>query len=194
MAQRPSKRASLSVNSDVLNGEAPSNADHLAKAVEAAAQVNRGKAEDSSGPVEGASSPPVKATPKSWADLVRTKAAPTAFTKAQATIDDPAHTNGLIPAKTGSLADALSSYNVKDSSDFAKVAFLEPRGLVNTGNMCYMNSVSLCLVLAFRDKTLTRNQILQILVFCVPFYNFLENIGTQAAHSFKSDTPLMDAM
>lgn len=194
MAQRPSKRASLSVNSDVLNGEAPSNADHLAKAVEAAAQINRGKAEDSSGPVEGASSPPVKATPKSWADLVRTKAAPTAFTKAQVTIDDPAHTNGLIPAKTGSLADALSSYNVKDSSDFAKVAFLEPRGLVNTGNMCYMNSVSLCLVLAFRDKSLTRNQILQILVFCVPFYNFLENIGTQAAHSFKSDTPLMDAM
>lgn len=37
-------------------------------------------------------------------------------------------------------------------------------------------------------------QILQILVFCVPFYNLLEKVGKQATHSFKSDTPMMDAM
>ena len=38
------------------------------------------------------------------------------------------------------------------------------------------------------------DQVLQILVFCVPFYNFLDQVGKQAAHSFKSDTPLVDAM
>ena len=31
-------------------------------------------------------------------------------------------------------------------------------------------------------------------MFCVPFYTFLDQVGKRAAHSFKSDTPLMDAM
>lgn len=37
-------------------------------------------------------------------------------------------------------------------------------------------------------------QILQILVFCIPFFDFLDQVGKRAAHSFKSDTPLVDAM
>lgn len=37
-------------------------------------------------------------------------------------------------------------------------------------------------------------QILQVLIFCVPFYEFLDQIGRRAAHSFKSDSPLVDAM
>ena len=37
-------------------------------------------------------------------------------------------------------------------------------------------------------------QILQILVSCIPFYDFLDQVGKRAAHSFKSDTPLVDAM
>jgi ubiquitin carboxyl-terminal hydrolase 10 len=36
--------------------------------------------------------------------------------------------------------------------------------------------------------------VLQVLVFCTPFYNFLDQVGKRAAHSFKSDTPLIDAM
>ena len=43
-------------------------------------------------------------------------------------------------------------------------------------------------------RRLTRRQILQISVFCTPFYNFLDQVGKRAAHSFKSDTPLVDAM
>lgn len=31
-------------------------------------------------------------------------------------------------------------------------------------------------------------------MFCVPFYDFLDQVGKRAAHSFKSDTPLLDAM
>ena len=37
-------------------------------------------------------------------------------------------------------------------------------------------------------------QVLQVLVFCTPFYTFLDQAGKKAAHSFKSDTPLIDAM
>ena len=37
-------------------------------------------------------------------------------------------------------------------------------------------------------------QILQVLVFCVPFYNFLDQVRQRTSHSLKSDTPLVDAM
>jgi ubiquitin carboxyl-terminal hydrolase 10 len=37
-------------------------------------------------------------------------------------------------------------------------------------------------------------QILQALVFCVPFYDFLDQVAKRAVHSFKSETPLVDAM
>jgi ubiquitin carboxyl-terminal hydrolase 10 len=38
------------------------------------------------------------------------------------------------------LAEALIALD--NAEEDSKVAFLEPRGLKNTGNMCYMNSVS----------------------------------------------------
>lgn len=43
-------------------------------------------------------------------------------------------------AATNSAADAIRTFKVggADKQNF----FLEPRGLINTGNMCYMNSVS----------------------------------------------------
>jgi hypothetical protein len=37
-------------------------------------------------------------------------------------------------------------------------------------------------------------QVLQVLIFCIPFYDFLDRVGQRAAHKFKSDTPLVDAM
>lgn len=52
--------------------------------------------------------------------------------------------NGATPAlsktNSSSVAEAIQAYHVGDSE---KISFLEPRGLINTGNMCYMNSVSL---------------------------------------------------
>jgi len=78
---------------------------------------------------------PTKAAAKSWADLVRTKgnsAAGIPLTNGTGV------TNGTQHSRAGSLAEALSHFQVDRDE---KVAFLEPRGLVNTGNMCYMNSV-----------------------------------------------------
>jgi ubiquitin carboxyl-terminal hydrolase 10 len=80
-------------------------------------------------------SPPPKATPKSWADLVR-RPTNSAAPPVASTLAGPI--NGTSAAQANSLADVLESFNVDSDS---KIAFLEPRGLVNTGNMCYMNSV-----------------------------------------------------
>ncbi|KAB8356396.1 hypothetical protein FH972_023979 [Carpinus fangiana] len=110
------------------------------------------------------------AAPKSWAELLRAKNAAAASNAVAA----PAPlANGIPASKSGSLTDALTEYEVGHES---KISFLEPRGLVNTGNMCYMNSI------------------LQVLVFCKPFYEFLDQVGKRAVHSFKSDTPLIEAM
>lgn len=85
--------------------------------------------------------PTSKPAPKSWADLVRTKGSQA--TGSSAANVPPAGTSGLGISKTSSLVDVLSNLgtNVEEYSN--KIAFVEPRGLVNTGNMCYMNSVSI---------------------------------------------------
>lgn len=123
--------------------------------------------------VDDAANPtsPARSAPKSWADLVRAKNAARS-TSAPTSSDS----NTLAVQKSESLADVLNSLGEDVTQYSDKIAFLEPRGLVNTGNMCYMNSV------------------LQILVSCVPFHQFLDHVGRRAAHSFHSDMPLIDAM
>ena len=85
-----------------------------------------------------ANKPSPQATPKSWADLVRSKAMAKGAGTGGA---PPVVSNGVVNVKTESMADVLTSLGVDVSQYSDKVAFLEPRGLVNTGNMCYMNSV-----------------------------------------------------
>ncbi|KAI9837146.1 MAG: hypothetical protein M1838_004898 [Thelocarpon superellum] len=112
------------------------------------------------------SSPPVKAAPKSWADLVRSNVPQTPTADAGGSINGTASAGGLKDAKATTLTEVLTSFAVDRGADETrKMAFLEPRGLV-----------------------------LQVLVFCQPFYAFLDTIAKQAPHSFKSDTPLLDAM
>lgn len=140
---------------------------------------------------------PVKSGPKLWTGLF-TRAAPVAPTSTGATgagsagagdattstiPDGTAQGNGagavgvgvgsFAKSNASSLAEALRAYRVNAGQ---KISFLEPRGLVNPGNMCYMNSV------------------LQVLIFCLPFYDFLDQVSKKAAYSFKSETPLIDAM
>ncbi|EAS37112.3 ubiquitin C-terminal hydrolase [Coccidioides immitis RS] len=148
-------------------------------------QQTTGSATDNTKPIESVqpsqstadqqdlkATPPPRSQPKSWADLVRTK-------KPTSGSDDAVSTSGvggLAPSKSESLVDVINSLASEADLYSNKIAFVEPRGLVNTGNMCYMNSV------------------LQVLVFCVPFYDFLDRVSRRAAHSFKSELPLLDAM
>ena len=76
------------------------------------------------------------AKPKAWAGL---------FNPATASLAASSNGGNTTASSFGksnaeSLAEALRSFDAV--SNDSKVAFLEPRGLVNTGNMCYMNSVS----------------------------------------------------
>jgi ubiquitin carboxyl-terminal hydrolase 10 len=90
--------------------------------------------------------PAPKAAPKSWADLMRSKNSAAAAAASAAAVNGASPTNGATPSRASTLAGALNQFNVDDND---KIAFLEPRGLVNTGNMCYMNSV------CFRDQLST---------------------------------------
>lgn len=128
---------------------------------------------------------PVK--PKLWTNLFAKPASTAAAATVSAAVQ--ANTNGNVAADgstaasgavagfsmstVNSVVQALQGFRVGGAE---KLAFLEPRGLVNTGNMCYMNSV------------------LQVLIFCVPFFDFLDQVSKKAVHSFKSETPLLDAM
>ena len=76
--------------------------------------------------------------PKSWAELLRNKNAALNGTTNTPSGQVP-FIDGVLVPKIATVADVLSAYNVESDE---KLIFLEPRGLVNTGNMCYMNSVS----------------------------------------------------
>lgn len=64
-------------------------------------------------------------------------------------------------------------YGVENSSSGV---ILYPRGLVNTGNACFMNSI------------------LQTLLFTPPFYNLISLIGLHTSEDLSGRTPLLDAM
>lgn len=141
LASKTPKRPSVSANSEVIKSPEHSNEDHLFTAVEAGNQTKSIDASSNPEPVVAPTSPPTKPAPKSWADLVRTKAQPKTSNGSKIQDNGIAQSNGFTTSKVTSLAEALSSYNVDEVKDDAKISYLEPRGLVNTGNMCYMNSV-----------------------------------------------------
>jgi ubiquitin carboxyl-terminal hydrolase 10 len=85
-------------------------------------------------------SPPPKAAPKSWAELLRAKNAPAVAQAPPSVPNGVVPTNGATAPKSNSLSDVLASFSVDADK---KVSFLEPRGLVNSGNICYMNSVGI---------------------------------------------------
>lgn len=97
-----------------------------------------------------APTPAVKAPPTSWANLfakpsARAPANGSGVDGANGVNGDSADATNNFPgsafskSNVNSLAEAIQSYVVENNG---KLDFLEPRGLINTGNMCYMNSVS----------------------------------------------------
>ncbi|CAA21806.1 Ubiquitin carboxyl-terminal hydrolase [Schizosaccharomyces pombe] len=53
---------------------------------------------------------------------------------------------------------------------------IQPRGFINTGNICFMNSI------------------LQALMYCVPFYNLLKQINRMVPYNFERTTPLIESL
>lgn len=103
-----------------------------------------------------------QALPKSWSGLFQA----------------PKDQNGIVRKQViangdiDSISTLIRSWNVTQGPR----ELVEPRGLVNTGNMCFMNAI------------------LQVLLFCGPFHSLLRHTGQHIAHSFDSSTPLLDAM
>jgi ubiquitin carboxyl-terminal hydrolase 10 len=66
-----------------------------------------------------------------------------------------------------------------------------PRGLINTGNMCFANTVSSHIP----DFTASADeQILQVLVYCSPFAELLEEFSKRLVADLARRTPLLEAM
>lgn len=121
--------------------------------------------DEAAGPEEvkeaiAAPAPTAWTKPKLWAGLFNPNAVTngTSIESGQA----PLASNGVKPASE-TLADALLSFNAVSTD--GKISFLQPRGLVNTGNMCYMNSVSI--------KSLF---LLEIFTNKYRFYKFLSSV------------------
>ena len=142
LTARATKKASVSVASETVKSQDPSNEEQLSVAVKTATQLSEQEASTTSdtGSTLGITQP--KPPPKSWADLVRTRVQPNNKITNGANPITNTQLNGFVTSKSSALPEALNSYSV-DEADDTKLSFLEPRGLVNTGNMCYMNSVSL---------------------------------------------------
>lgn len=141
LASRVPKRPSISASSEMTKPPEPSTESQSKVSHEDETQPDAASTPNTIEPAASPISPPQKPAPKSWAELVRTSAqkAPQKGGKVEA--NGTTRANGFTSSKVTSLAEVLNSYKVDEIRNDTRVTFLQPRGLVNTGNMCYMNSV-----------------------------------------------------
>ncbi|GBB91435.1 hypothetical protein RclHR1_18730001 [Rhizophagus clarus] len=147
VSRRPSESITSQLNS---NGTTPSNicwAHHLFPKDENQ-KPNTVIAESSKSNTK-LSSPPVKLQKTQKPDVLLTNGKP----------------------KIGGLAGLLKDFDPSFQNEK-----MRPRGLINNGNMCFMNAI------------------LQTLSHCPPFCNLLTRIYKDVAHSFNSKTPLVDSL
>lgn len=140
---RQHHRDSVSVVSSTSNPQLESSSNETRRSSTTSILPNTGTSPGVSAETSKPASPP--APPKSWADLVRSKTVSKPTNNAASTSQ---LAKGLGPAKNETLSDVLNTIDVTATHTAAKLAFLKPRGLVNTGNMCYMNSVWINLFVA----------------------------------------------
>lgn len=93
--------------------------------------------------------------------------------KEQAPQSAPTYT---LPSVAKKLPLGQTLVNYKGSTPTDQFPPIYSRGIINTGNICFMNSI------------------LQALIHCVPFLQLLDYISKNALHSIQSDTPLLDAL
>ncbi|KAG0150884.1 hypothetical protein CROQUDRAFT_651714 [Cronartium quercuum f. sp. fusiforme G11] len=113
--------------------------------------------------------------PKSWADLLRTKVSKPTTTSIPSPSNPqrPPPINGNRSSKPILLSQHLESINL--SIDVSSPIII-PRGLINNGNICFANAI------------------LQVLVYCQPFYKLIKELSKVTKHEFITKTPLLDSM
>lgn len=144
---------------------------------------------------------PAWSQPRSWAGLVSKESGASSFTMPQSgDMTTPTSTNptpSAAPSDIGS--PTVTSPKVNGSAASPAKAWLSkqrltleailaeshakfnapltlPRGLINKGNFCFANAI------------------LQVLVFCAPFYNLFNVVGKELAADLANTTPLIEAV
>ena len=100
-----------------------------------AAETKPGAESTTTSPATATPVDPQPAKPALWADLLKNSSQ-----KAAAPAPLQPKAAGPVNGLYASLESALRSFQIQDNA--ITMPFLEPRGLVNTGNMCFMNAVS----------------------------------------------------
>ncbi|PWN28295.1 cysteine proteinase, partial [Jaminaea rosea] len=141
---------------------------------------------------------PAWSQPRSWTGIANKDA--TSFTTASYVPSTPGATTA--PASEASVASSSATSPIKpaqatvaprpspwaskhrpsleailsDSHKRFAAPLTTPRGLINTGNFCFANAI------------------LQVLVFCAPFYNLFSTVGAELSADFANTTPLMESV
>lgn len=112
---------------------------------------------------------------KSWADLLKSpaQATPSSSTSPASNAPlSPAGAKGHVAGQPKTLQEILEGVESVQT-----VPDIVPRGLINNGNLCFANAI------------------LQVLVYCPPFWNLVERIGRETTADLSgSRSPSMDAM
>ncbi|RKP12331.1 hypothetical protein BJ684DRAFT_17169 [Piptocephalis cylindrospora] len=106
--------------------------------------------------------------PKAWSTLA-TPSPPVSKNGTGAMMDEDR--GGMKNGMYKSMKDALKAVNLSYTPLHSC-----PRGMINTGNTCYMNSI------------------LQSLSSVAPFHRLLHTLSQTVVHSLKSQTPILDSM
>ncbi|EPX71097.1 ubiquitin carboxy terminal hydrolase Ubp3 [Schizosaccharomyces octosporus yFS286] len=121
--------------------------------------------------VENTKATPSK--PKSWSAVVKkhvrvplTEGVPAAAATTNTSIAPMEKKNANV-----AFAQLMESFQ----PDFQPKSVIQPRGFINTGNICFMNSI------------------LQALLYCVPFFNLLKLINKTVPYNFEKSTPLIES-
>jgi len=113
--------------------------------------------------------------PRSWASLFSNESSKSNVPKAKTNkANGKVATVKTIPKNQTNIAEPVN-LNDKIKISFDPV-IIQPRGLINNGNMCFMNAI------------------LQPLLYCAPFYNFLISLKKETIQSMNNKPSIIESM